>query len=251
MNTVKINEEGKEVLKILRSMHNVCWKIYKDLKLHTYSDKDTRQAFFAKSLNCIRNCYLSYEYFYSYLIDDANINDKLYELCGEESKKFILYTAQFEYLQFAKTGMQILLYSSLESSLRSICNELQIGSPTKKFSEQYRKLIEELGLDKKYIELLDILGLIRNTVHNNGVYISPNGKDKKLSYNGVTFEFTQFKAIDCVTINNLNHLYRGVFRLFKEIINHNTIKEKHLIKEYYSDGYEDIITSLNPEIRFK
>lgn len=41
------------------------------------------------------------------------------------------------------------------------------------------------------LNLLHLLRLVRNTVHNNGVYFHPSGADETVEWNGQQFEFRQ------------------------------------------------------------
>lgn len=235
----------------LKSLFKIYWKVYKELKLEQYLDSDTRKAFFSKAMHCFRSSYINNVFFYEKLVDDKYMEGKIQDLVGNEAKFMNLYLAKFEYLQFTKTSLQLLMYSSIESSIRSICNSLNIGKSTDAFSKQYKELIVQLKLSEEYNVILEILTLIRNTVHNNGVYVDHKGNDKLLEYNNVKYNFIHMEAIDFVTTSNLKDLYRGVLRLFKDIISHGDIKKISLIKEYYYDGYKEGVLSLNPLVDFK
>jgi len=52
----------------------------------------------------------------------------------------------------------------------------------------YSWLLCKLKL-KKWESLLDLLRCIRNTIHNNGVYLPSTGKDETIEYNGAIYTF--------------------------------------------------------------
>jgi len=48
------------------------------------------------------------------------------------------------------------------------------------------------------IELLDLLRLVRNTVHNNGVYFHRSGRNEIVHWRGEDYEFKQGFPVDFV-----------------------------------------------------
>ena len=70
-------------------------------------------------------------------------------------------------------------------------------SPTQNLKPIYDHVLNRIGLPQ-FIPLFDILRITRNTIHNNGYYISPNGSNAKISYDGRNFELRKLEKVDFV-----------------------------------------------------
>jgi hypothetical protein len=100
--------------------------------------------------------------------------------------------------QFLVIGFLHSLFSAIESSFRIYVRELDpnvCNKGTADFKSIYDYLFKKLRLQqrKDYTDLLDLLRLIRNTIHNNGVYFHPDGKSKTVTYQGKQYMFDNGK----------------------------------------------------------
>jgi hypothetical protein len=85
------------------------------------------------------------------------------------------------------------------------------------------KLVKDRRRKKKYLKVMKMLILIRNTIHNNGVYfpISKLPKDKQATYGGIKCRFKvgkkdiwnihTHKMTDVGTIFKTPSVYHGLF----------------------------------------
>ncbi len=95
--------------------------------------------------------------------------------------------------QFTLLGFFHFMFLSMESSIRLITknmDSIQYEKMQGSFDKIYSWLISKLNLPRKYLRLMDLLRLIRNTIHNNGVYslVPKKGKalkNKQKSWNGI------------------------------------------------------------------
>jgi hypothetical protein len=90
-----------------------------------------------------------------------------------------------------------------------------------------------LGL-QKYVSLFDILRLLRNTVHNNGLFIPKNGTDVTVHYNGKDYEFKVDKLaphLNQLDNTNLYYFLDEILLCLKDIFNHPTILAIQKIEE--------------------
>jgi hypothetical protein len=105
---------------------------------------------------------------------------------------------------FYKLGFIHFVFSATESSLRQMlraCNPSACSNGTADFKSIYECLIRtELVLEpvKDWIDLLDLFRLIRNTIHNNGVYLQKSGADTEVTYQGKLYQFKHGRKIDIV-----------------------------------------------------
>lgn len=128
-----------------------------------------------------------------------------------------------EFANFTKVGFVHALFSTVESSLRLCLRALDpvaCNGGTAEFKSIYECLFSS-NLSKAPAggaELLDLLRLVRNTVHNNGVYFSPQGAAVTLNWQGKTFEFKQGVAVDFVTWEFLIIVSDSLRALLLEIV---------------------------------
>ena len=81
----------------------------------------------------------------------------------------------------------------LKSVDSSVCNQ---GADN--FDNICCALLKRTGL-QTHFDLIEFFKLVRNTLHNNGVYFPNNPKDKSISYKGKNYFFQVGKKIDFVT----------------------------------------------------
>ena len=70
---------------------------------------------------------------------------------------------------------------------------------------------------KKWESLLDLLCCIRNTNHNNGVYLPLNGKDKNIKFDGELYKFITDNKI-LFTWHQLLDFVVGVNEMLHDVI---------------------------------
>ncbi len=93
-------------------------------------------------------------------------------------------------------------------------------------------IIDNLGL-KHYEDFLKLISEIRNSIHNNGIYIAKE-KDKEnelaLSFKNLSFTFSKNKKID-LTWKHCLTIYEEIICLTENIFKHEKIKLHNLIKD--------------------
>jgi hypothetical protein len=71
--------------------------------------------------------------------------------------------------------------------------------------------------------LLDLLRLIRNTIHNNGVYFHRSGNNESVDYKGNIYNFNIGKPVDFVTWDFLFEVTDEVVDLIVDIVKSNEL----------------------------
>jgi hypothetical protein len=136
--------------------------------------------------------------------------------------------------RLSKHSFFLFFFSRIETLLRKTINFVSTGfdtTGTTSFYNVYLKYLNEIGLDR-YIPLFDICRLIRNTIHNNGVFISSSGNDRSISWNGKDFNFTHGSGIDFMSVDNIFFLYEELIDAINNIVNcplfnsHSFIEDK-------------------------
>jgi hypothetical protein len=101
--------------------------------------------------------------------------------------------------QVMLVGYTQTLFSIMESRFRLFVvaiDRTACNNGTAPFSNIYHYLLTEIN-KKEYEVVLDFFRLIRNTVHNNGVYLPTNNpKPRGLTYKGITYRFEYSEPVD-------------------------------------------------------
>jgi hypothetical protein len=109
-----------------------------------------------------------------------------------------------ELAAFYKLGFMQFVFSAIESSLRSLLralNSTTANNGTAEFKAIYDSLIRtELTLQRAqdWVNMLDLFRLIRNALHNNGVYFHKSGTDIEVTYRGISYRFKHGQKINFI-----------------------------------------------------
>lgn len=127
-----------------------------------------------------------------------------------------------EYEQFIKIGFLQLMFSGLESSFRRFLRAIDPnagGGSTAAFQNIYQALFKRLDGDfSRWEPLLDLFRMVRNTVHNNGIYIDKQGKDQSVDWDGVTYNFEHENPVNFVSWELLIAIADSVRGLIRAVV---------------------------------
>jgi len=124
--------------------------------------------------------------------------------------------------QFIRNGYVTSLYACVESSFRiylEYLNPDEYATRTKSAIEVAKYLLKK-QLANQYSEAYDafnLLGKMRNTLHNNGVYRSVSGQPTSVDYRGATYHFTPDERVDFVDWELLLMLSRDLGEVLFQI----------------------------------
>jgi hypothetical protein len=203
-------------------------------------EKDVRVTFFSKSIVVIDSVTMCCIFADRHLSNSRwwITSAQLYNLNPPpvESRK----PMKEGFKQFILLGCFHLMFSAMESSIRLITkaiDQIQYEKMQDSFENIYSWLIRRLKLRRKYAKLMDVLRLIRNTIHNNGVY-SPVPKKGKLPKN----RQRSWKGIKCMFPVNrsvkVDDFWKLVFAttpdclsMLQQIIDSNEVSNISCIKD--------------------
>lgn len=176
-------------------------------------DKDARITFFSKCIVVIQGAWISYMFRTFNLKrswwDSVGLNLKTLgmdtqiireiEIPTQESDRQMVTTEYERYVAFAYL---LLLFSSVESSLRIIAGKVhpnKFRNQDGKFDGNFEDIANSVLINhSKYENLLGFIRLLRNTNHTNGLYTSKKIIDdnKIASYKGRTYQFVDGHTVD-------------------------------------------------------
>jgi hypothetical protein len=134
-----------------------------------------------------------------------------------------------EFANFIKVGFVHAMFSSIESSLRQFLRALDpaaCNGGMAKFKSIYDCLFSSklATAPADGTQLLDLLRLVRNTIHNNGVHFNPHGGNVTLNWQGQTFEFRQGYPVDFVTWEFLIQVSDVLRMLLRQVVEDTNLR---------------------------
>jgi hypothetical protein len=136
---------------------------------------------------------------------------------------------------FAKVAFIQNLFSIIDSSFRIFLRALKPeAEPPINFNKVYTKLKKELkSIGDDSDQLLKLLSLTRNTIHNNGVYFFGQGVSTSVDYKGRSYEFNYGMPIKFVTWEWLIERIADVLQLMSLVVRN----PKLITTEYIPDPF--------------
>jgi hypothetical protein len=182
-------------------------------------DHDARITAFAKFINVLNSVQLALTFASKHLLHKQWWDSIARTPIPDEDKR--VYANEF--VNFTKVGFVHALFSSIESSLRLLLRALDpaaCNGGTAEFKSVYECLFNSMlaKTPTDGAQLLDLIRLVRNTIHNNGVFISPRGDTVTLNWQGQTFKFIQGAPADFVTWEFLIRISDTLRMLLREIV---------------------------------
>lgn len=188
-------------------------------------DHDARITAFAKLINVLNSVQLAFTFASKHLLHKPWWDTIARAPIPDNDKH--LYANEFA--NFIKVGFVHAVFSSIESSLRLFLRALDSAACNGGMAE-FKSIYDCLFNSKLASaprdggQLLDLLRLVRNTIHNNGVYFSPRGGNSTLTWQGDTFEFKQGVAVDFVTWEFLFRVSDSLRALLREIVEDDNLR---------------------------
>jgi len=145
--------------------------------------------------------------FFRYIMHPSYVSN-LFNTSEQDSKRIAI-----DYLQRTKHALIVFIQSVIESFYRSLCIPLAIKAPFS-FTKLVNTIFNHFNVSKdcNWYKANDILGKIRNTLHNNGIHTHA---DEYVCYYGKTHYFSQnslhqsagYETIICVIKDLIDFIY--------------------------------------------
>ena len=186
---------------------------------------DARITAYSKAINVLNSLQLAFTFISKHLLHKQWWESVARERIPNVDKQ--IYANEFA--NFTKVAFVQCMFLAIESSLRLFIRALDPAACNGGMAE-FKSIYECLFKSKLStspsdgIALLDLLRLVRNTIHNNGVYFHPSGKDASITWTGETFEFKQGAPVDFVTWEFLIRVSEALRKLLREIVVDGNLK---------------------------
>jgi hypothetical protein len=191
--------------------------------------KDVRLLSLGKFINICERTQFGLHILGKMLDDDWYQSNMEIETRQDPDYKMVL-TVEFE--RSLKYGFGISIFTLIESSFRIFLRAVDSAAcknATTAFDSIYKSLLGSKQLNfsindrQTAEELLDFIRIIRNLIHNDGVYFDEEGKDKTVTYLGIQYSLYIGRPVDFVYWDLLLTLANDVRRLLFQVISHPNI----------------------------
>lgn len=181
--------------------------------------RDARISAYTKAINALNSVQLAMTFAAKHLLHDEWWAAITPQHVSDSDKKIYVE----EYANFIGIGFSQSMFLVVESSLRLFLRGLDPGAcnrGTAEFKSVYECLFRNKLSTVPYegIELLELFRLVRNTVHNNGVYFHKTQSDARVTWDGETFEFKHGQPVSFANIEFLIRISGALRRLLREVI---------------------------------
>jgi len=155
---------------------------------------DARLAVFSKPENVLNSIALAMDYESNALFNAQWWGKRHPGITRKDAQRL---AGQFDVLM--KMCLVNFLYCAFESSFRLYVRAIDAnacGQGRGNFKPIYDWLFKRLSC-RQWTSLVDFWRLIRNTVHNNGVYWHPGSKEEEVAFEGRKYSFRNGQPVEC------------------------------------------------------
>jgi len=186
---------------------------------------DARITVFSKLVDVFRATELSFIFMSKFLMDIS----WWHRVCQKPINNTVPQVYINGFNRFIKFGLVHGIFSCVESSIRIFLRALDTAACNcglDNFKNIYECLLQSKLSNPlpKGVELLRLFRLIRNTIHNNGVYFHKNGKEYTIKWKGKTYEFKQDVPVRGITLDFILDTSDDVRLLLRSIVEDCKIK---------------------------
>jgi len=199
---------------------------------YTWKRNDSRIVIFTKGIKVMNGIQIGVAHLQKDLRYDKWWKDRFpNNTITSENKKLL----RSEFDNLLRGALINDVYSIFESTIRILAHKFSsemFPDPTIMFSKIYPKFLKKLELEK-FIPLLDIWSNIRNSIHNDGMFIPPKSKakDVDIPYDGETYMFRVGKPIIYAGWKDLCELSYELGKVTNQIITSSKISSIPVIEE--------------------
>ncbi len=191
--------------------------------------KDARLLSLGKFINVCERTQFGLHILGKMLDDDWYQSNMENETQQDPEYKMIL-TVEFE--KSLKYGFGMSFFTVIESSFRIFLRAVDptaCKGATTTFDSIHKSLLGSKQLNfpaadrQAAEELLEMIRLVRNLIHNDGVYFDEDGNGKTITYQEVQYQFYHGKPVDFISWDLLLTLAEDIRRLLIQVVSHPKI----------------------------
>lgn len=184
-------------------------------------ETDIRISGFGKLSTVLTSMTLVIKLYYNYLSRKSWWKENESDMPTED-----IFRNLNSFISFQRFGFIQGSFMAVESTIRQI---LRVVDPSKcneataSYESVYKCLISKLSLDNDWCDFLELWSCIRNTIHNNGIYVNNGQPDKTISYKGKTYQFHNREKVEIASWDLLIDFQKDARTLLREIVDHEEV----------------------------
>ena len=230
--------EGLVIIKKLESIAQESFNTQTHLRtIHPdWIETDARLTVFSKLYNGLTTISLSVIFIENSLQTDIWWKERFPNLTPHD-----IENNKHNFVLSTKHSFGMLLFILAENKFRIFLRAIDpvaCSGSTEAFESIYACLLRSKlsSSPPEAFELLELIRLVRNTIHNDGVYLHKKGLDDVVTYKGVDYAFHHGKPIQFVTWEFLLMMAADIQNLFAKIVSDKVIAEinGHIIDPTYN-----------------
>lgn len=220
----------EQLITQIDALHKECSDQINNLLIYQkMKHNDARVAFFKHMNNILDSSILSLIFAFKYL-DKSNL-DAIHKEYGL-SPRLYDYDGEVRYFdQITMNSYFLFTFNVFEHAVRLVCkgyNRQLFAQQESRFNALCKIITKDLGL-KKRDNFIDLLTYLRNSFHNNGLFV-PGGKlpSKKIVWNNTMYYFNNNQPINESKGDiwlSFVPISEEIITFFKEIIYSNQVKK--------------------------
>lgn len=130
--------------------------------------------------------------------------------------------AVFELITFYRVATLVFVFSAVEHGMRAMLRTIRPSAQADgPFYSVYIAILRSdctVAHSRDHINLLDFLRTLRNTIHNNGVFLPTNGKNVDFTIAGRTYQFRVGRQADFFGWDTLLHILPPLRTLLSDLM---------------------------------
>jgi hypothetical protein len=157
---------------------------------------------------------------------------KLQKFANQEQKNEFINNRLSSIVNELREGLFINIFIRFENFIKIISKSLSISGD--KINALSNELIDDLGINTEYKELINLLTFSRNTMHTEGFHTR---SDKTIHYKGIDYEFKQNQPLLFYNEETLKLMLIEAKNFIADIIENPKVKSQQNV----GHSYENII----------
>ncbi len=206
---MQVGSDHSDIINKIIEVRNTYWETIQTLmSRYSWREQDARIGIFAKCMNNFEPI------MFSLMFEKEYLRKPEYQARFSKDHKTLPTQQEIDnicerYLMYQQMAFADLFFSAIESSFRVFVRSIDAqacSNATATFQSVYSYLLRQTN-QQQYESLLNLWRLIRNTQHNNGVYIDSRSPTVIVNYKNNTYNFSNnvfFRDVDMILLLDMS-----------------------------------------------
>lgn len=196
------------------------WRAARENNPEAYWLHDARYEVFVTLVTLLENAQLATSFRETELADAGWWDARMEEISEEKRRSCV---GEFETMVrwFSVHGLAVAIEETLRAVQRADSAQFPV-SGFRSFRKIYSAVLKAVSL-QEYEPLLDLIRIVRNTLHTNGIFAPDDEKDVVVEYAGRQFEFRIGRPLQWLDDSWIPWVYAECHRLMKTLVERDAV----------------------------